>query len=72
MSETTFLVLLGVLGIGMCLLIIGEAFLFYINRSNLYSQERFDAAFRQIVKREKKLEKLRARNERFRETVDGI
>ncbi len=46
------------------LILIGQAALFYMNRSNLYSQERYDKAFWQIVKREQRLDKQRARNER--------
>jgi hypothetical protein len=35
-----------------------------MNRSDLYSQDRYDKAFWAIVKREKRLDKQRVRNER--------
>ncbi len=63
MSDTIFFFGMLICLAGM-LILIGEAALFYMNRSNLYSQERYDKAFWQIVKRERRLDKQRARNER--------
>ena len=63
MLDLLFLFGVVILLIG-ALVLIGQAALFYMNRSNLYVQERYDKAFKQIVKREKQLDKQRARNER--------
>ncbi len=63
MSDTIFFIGMAFCLIGM-LVLIGEAALFYMNRSNLYSQERYDKAFWQIVQRDRRLDKQRARNER--------
>lgn len=63
--------------LGVCFLIIGalvsvgQIFLHIANRSDLYSQERYDKAFREIVKREKQLQKQKARRNKL-EDANGI
>lgn len=70
MSENEFLAIIGLLIFGACLFLIGQASLWLINRSDLYSQDRYDKAFKQIIKRERQLDKQRARNERLK--ADGV
>lgn len=70
MSDMVFFIGIGFLLCG-TLVLVGEAAVYYMNRSNLYAQDRYDKAFRKIVKREKQLAKQRARSERLKVTADG-
>lgn len=72
MSDDTFFLLVAVMCFGAALILMGMAYSHFIKTNPLYAQDRTDKAFREIVKREKKLDKQRARIERFRETVDGL
>lgn len=72
MSDDTFFLLVAVMVFGAMLTLMGMAYSHYVKTSPLYEQERIEKAFREIVKREKKLGKQRARTERLRETVDGL
>ncbi len=71
MFDSTFIALV-VLFIGAGFVLLGRGALWYMNRSSLYSQDRYDKAFWAIVKRERRLAKQRARNEKHKETVDGL
>lgn len=62
MPDELFFLAIGFLICG-ALVLIMEAFKYYANRSNLYSQERYDKAFKQIIKRELKLEEQRKRHQ---------
>jgi hypothetical protein len=70
MPDMVFFIGIGFLFCGL-LVLMGEAAVYYMNRSGLYSQECYDKAFREIMKREKQLHKQMERIERLSETADG-
>ena len=60
MPDTMFL-LITLFAVGMILMIGGQGFLMFMNRSDLYSQDRYDKAFREIIKNELRLERAQRR-----------